>query len=278
MTISDIKTQEDVIKMIEESEPLRSGEGKYDRESDFCTMIEHMKERDVLITNETYVYFAKNFIKDNDGLKENIDRLLNAFYDLLSTSEFESMINELDDEYKVLINLNPSHIYKSEGWRSYIYWDNTLKSRFFVLLNKVWDYVMTGLGYILVVFLAYIFFFYYELITVELINTISTAMAIVAFFPLFITVTMVNASPNHDFLTKAFILLTFWYPVVYLVGLTGSIALLYSEYEYKIEVAKIVALACPVQLLLIWLIFWIWGWKEKRNHRDIDTNNKERAH
>ena len=269
MKLSEIKTQEDIIKIIEEQEPLRSGTGKYDKEAEMSSSIRVMKKRNILITNETYVYFAKSFIKEKNGIKENIDSLLNAFYNVLSTLEFENMINELDDEYKVLINLNPSHIYsKSKGWDSHIYWDNTPKSRFVFLLNKVLDYTMIGLGYVLMFLFAYIFWFSYELITVTQINLFSTGLAIVAFFPLLISGTMANGSPNHDFFMKVFVFLTLAYPLVYLVGLIGSVTLLYTELEYKIEIAKIFALACPVQLLLIGLIFWIWGWKEKYNRRN----------
>ena len=262
MKLSEVKTQEDLIEIIENKEILYAEHVAFRKEKSLYLDINYCKKNSILITNETLVYFARSFIKEDRSVNENRDSLLNAFYKVLSSDEFKNMIDELDDEYKVLMNSSFIH-QKVEGWHSNYYWDDTFKEEHAVLKKKAYDFLTTIVMYIAFAFLSYKAFT--GEMSVTTINIIASTIAVVVFYPLFGSGIRANGAYKDRFIVRIFQGLAVSYPVVYLVGLIVSISLLYSDYESKIELAKIFASASLIHLLLIYILFKVWGYREKKS-------------
>ena len=85
-------TQKRIINFIETMEPNYREHIPFYKELGICGAIGALKRSNAIITHETFVYLAKNLvIKEDKSVNDNRNSLLNAFYENLSTEEFEKL-------------------------------------------------------------------------------------------------------------------------------------------------------------------------------------------
>ncbi len=115
MKYQDIKTKEDIIGFIETSEGLHRKNIPFYKERDLAILIRWLKKQDLKdknleVTEDILIYFAKKFIKSEKTSKENIQSMQYIFCPSISTDEYKSLILNLDSEYRILLGLKGTDI------------------------------------------------------------------------------------------------------------------------------------------------------------------------